>query len=218
MRSHYISPIPAKGELIMPQPALEETSTSSLTGAGLAKALAEGKFEEPPAQLIGMVKPSAKRGHINFAPAGCESWIDIPSDMIEVAKHLGHQACRDHSHPLFRLSLKEPEETQAKILLSLLSRYSAGESVAREHYRAPHTGALLDDYDRGDSGFDASGFSHLIIDNDVGGVGGLNAWTCKRCNCFEKCEWVWELFPNSKRRVKKCRQVCDCIGCRETLS
>ena len=94
---------------------------ASIDGAALEKALAEHKFDKSPTQLIGMVKSSEKPGCVSFTPAGCDSWIDVPSDMIAEAEHIGHQPCKDHSHPVFRLSLKEPTDPQAKVLMALLA-------------------------------------------------------------------------------------------------
>jgi hypothetical protein len=90
-------------------------------GVALEKALAEHKFNKSSTQLIGMVKSSEKPGCVSFTPAGCDSWVDVPSDMIAEAEHIGHQPCKDHSHPVFRLLLKEPTDPQAKVLMALLA-------------------------------------------------------------------------------------------------
>jgi hypothetical protein len=96
-------------------------SRASLDGAGLEKALAQGSLDRPATQLIGMMKASAEPGHVSFAPAGCGSWVDIPSAMIAEAQHIGHQPCEDHSHPVFRIVLNEPADPQAKVLLQLIA-------------------------------------------------------------------------------------------------
>jgi hypothetical protein len=92
-----------------------------LDGASLEKALVEGKFDKPMATLVGMVKCSANQGHLSFASAGCDSWIDLPTSMIEAAEYVGAQHCKDHSHPVFRVSLHEPTDPQAKVLMALLA-------------------------------------------------------------------------------------------------
>lgn len=94
---------------------------TTLDGPSLEKALAENKFDTPAPILIGMVKASASQGHIAFAPNGCHSWIDLPTAMIAEAEKLGDLPCKDHTHPLFRLLLKEPKDPQAKALMALLS-------------------------------------------------------------------------------------------------
>jgi hypothetical protein len=110
----------------MPQAKIRASNGgASLDGAALEKALAQGSFDQSSPQLVGMVKASEKAGHINFAPAGCGSWVDVPSGMISEAQHIGHQTCEDRSHPVFRLSLVEPSDRQAKVLLELLSARTA---------------------------------------------------------------------------------------------
>ena len=94
---------------------------TALSGPALEDALARGSFDQPKAQLIGMVKASAKSGYISFAQAGCESWVDVPSSLIAEAQQIGHQSCEGHSHPLFRLVLNEPTDPEAKALIGLLT-------------------------------------------------------------------------------------------------
>jgi hypothetical protein len=107
----------------MPQTkdATAKSGETTLSGAALENALASGSFDQPESQLIGMVKASAKRGHIGFAQAGCDNWVDLPSSLIVEAHQMGHQFCEDHSHPLFRLVLGEPKDPVAKALIGLLT-------------------------------------------------------------------------------------------------
>ena len=114
----------------------DDKNSKKLTGSALEKALAEKQFEQPAMQLVGMVKASEKQNNISFAPAGCETWTDVPSAMIEEAEHLGHQSCKDHSHPLFRLSLQEPKDPTAKVLMGLLA--SASQSPRQTPQDAMH--------------------------------------------------------------------------------
>jgi len=104
-------------------PATETTTDgAAFDGAGLEQALAEHRFDQPATgHLVGMVRPSQRKGHVSFAPSGCESWVEVPSAMIDEAEHLGERTCRDHSHPVFRLSLREPADPQAKVLMELLT-------------------------------------------------------------------------------------------------
>lgn len=94
---------------------------AALDGPALERALGEHKFDQAKTQLMGMVKASENEGHVSFAPGGCESWVDIPSAMINEAEHLGDQPCKERSHPVFRLSLNEPTDPQAKVLMQLLA-------------------------------------------------------------------------------------------------
>jgi hypothetical protein len=41
--------------------------------------------------------------------------------MIDSGEHVGHRRCDDHSHPVFRITLKEAEGDQAKVLSALLA-------------------------------------------------------------------------------------------------
>ncbi|MFC4173764.1 hypothetical protein ACFOYU_17170 [Microvirga sp. GCM10011540] len=94
---------------------------AALDGAGLEKALSDGSLDRTTTQLIGMMKASAEPGYVSFAPAGCGSWVNIPSAMIAEAHHIGHQPCKDHSHPVFRILLNEPADPQAKALMQLMA-------------------------------------------------------------------------------------------------
>ena len=99
-----------------------------ISGAELEKALNDHTFDHPPAQLTGMVKEAEKPGYINFTSAGCDAWVEIPSAMIAEAEHIGQQPCKDHSHPVFRLSLKPPTDPQSKVLMALLAARSPAQA------------------------------------------------------------------------------------------
>jgi hypothetical protein len=105
--------------------ATGKTTGTVLSGPELEDALARGVLDQPKTQLTGMVKPSSKAGHIGFTLAGCDTWVDFPTSLIAEALQIGHQACEGHSHPLFRLSLNEPEDLEAKALVALLAARSA---------------------------------------------------------------------------------------------
>ena len=92
-----------------------------LTGKSLEQALLSGALEQPALELVGMVKAAEEDGKISFSRTDCESWIDVPTDLIESAEQLGHNRCQDHSHPVFRLSLKESNDPAAQVLAALLA-------------------------------------------------------------------------------------------------
>jgi hypothetical protein len=79
-------------------------------------------------ELVGMVKSSTKDGHVAFSRTGCDGWIDLPIDMIEQAEVRGQRACKGHSHPFVKLSLKEAKDPQAQILSALLAQHVARQS------------------------------------------------------------------------------------------
>lgn len=93
------------------------------TGDALLKALDKGELTLAPATgttLAGMVKKSDQPGCIAFTPAGCDAWIDIPTSMIEKAIHIGERRCKDHSHVVVQITLKQPKDAEAQLLAKLL--------------------------------------------------------------------------------------------------
>lgn len=97
-------------------------SDESFSGADLEEALEEGTLDQTQTPLTGMVKQSEKSGHVRFSQSGCDSWVDLPTDMIEHADHVGQRPCRDHSHPVMRITVKEPKDSTGKVLRALLSQ------------------------------------------------------------------------------------------------
>ena len=93
----------------------------TFTGQTLVDALSAGEFEHPGVALTGMVKPSEQPDHVAFARGGCDTWVDLPVSMIEQAEHVGNRPCEDHSHPVFRITLSESDDPQAKLLGQLLA-------------------------------------------------------------------------------------------------
>jgi hypothetical protein len=94
---------------------------NTYTGSSLEKALKSGTFERTAIELTGMVKASQKADHISFARGGCETWIDLPTSMIDEAERLGQRSCKEHTHPVFKITFKEPKDAVAQIFASLLA-------------------------------------------------------------------------------------------------
>ena len=94
------------------------------TGKDLEKALLEDTLTSATTVIVGMVKSSEKSGHISFAQANCDKWVDVPTNMIDKAEYIGHNACQDHTHATMRIFLKQPKEEKGKILLNLLGQVS----------------------------------------------------------------------------------------------
>jgi hypothetical protein len=94
---------------------------TAYTGSSLEQALKSGTLEKPAIELVGMVKASEKANHISFARGDCETWIDLPTNLIDHAEHVGQRSCRDHVHPVCKVTLKEPKDPTAQILSSLLA-------------------------------------------------------------------------------------------------
>jgi hypothetical protein len=93
------------------------------SGDGLLKALEKGELTAPleiGTALVGMVKKSDQPGCLAFTPAGCDTWVDIPTSMIEKAVHIGERRCKDHSHVVVRITLKQPVTPEGQLLAKLL--------------------------------------------------------------------------------------------------
>ena len=99
----------------------------SYTGEALRDALQTGTLTKPPGLVIvGMVKPSDDEASIGFTGSGCDAWVDVPVAMIETAEQVGSRPCDDHSHPVFRITLTEPADHQARVLAALLGSTQRG--------------------------------------------------------------------------------------------
>lgn len=94
----------------------------TFTGADLEKALMTGALTKSGTELVGMVKSSEKAGYVSFTRSGCDSWVDLPASMIEQAEKLGQSVCKDHSHPVVKIILKEATNPEAQILSALLAQ------------------------------------------------------------------------------------------------
>ncbi len=93
-----------------------------LTGEALEKALKDDSLTRHDVTLVGMVKSGTEDGFISFTQTDCGSWIDIPTQMIEEAELVGRQSCKDHTHPIMSITLKEPKNPEARVLYALLAQ------------------------------------------------------------------------------------------------
>jgi hypothetical protein len=93
-------------------------TNESLTGQQLSKALAENTLT-PQATMTAMVRKSNDNGCVDITLSDCEAWIAIPEELIN-AKVIGSRKCKDHTHPLVELQLKQPNEPTAKALFHLV--------------------------------------------------------------------------------------------------
>ena len=61
---------------------------------------------------VAMVKPDdGKSGGLLVAvQPGCERWIPLPAAVIDRVEYLETARCKDHTHPLVRLTLRMPPE------------------------------------------------------------------------------------------------------------
>lgn len=147
----------------------------SFSGGSLEKALQEGVLTQSETVLTGVVKSSEKSGYVSFSQSGCGTWVDLPIDMIQQADHIGQRPCQGHSHPVMRITLKEPSDSQGRTLLALLAQAATNPSAEMpfdSSFRSPQfqgEGSLAPE--------SAQGSSYLIF-------------------CRPRCvEWS-RLFPN----------------------
>jgi hypothetical protein len=85
---------------------------------------------DAPLAFVGMAKEAQDDQHLLFASGtACEQWIEVPLALVERVELGGMVPCRDHSHPLVKLELKEPESEEAR-LFAALARSRAGSAPA----------------------------------------------------------------------------------------
>jgi hypothetical protein len=162
-------------------------------GTSLEQALKSDVVAPTGLLLTGMVKASENSGSVEFTNSGCGGWMTLPTDMIDQAEHLGYGTCKDHSHPVFRLTLKTPKDPQARILAELLTK-------ARQQVQTiemsqmlggmPAGGAAGAQYPPGQPGqLPMSGGSQSLRIGGggvgMGGGGVLGAWGCWDSTCTE---------------------------------
>ncbi len=191
------------------------------TGASLEKALKDDSLTKSGIVLVGMVKASELGGHIGFTRSGCQNWVDLPVEMIESAEHVGQNACKDHSHPVMKLTLKESKDPAAQILLALLAQSATapvgpmpsqgGPGSFPQGYPGQGGGGYVSPYMSGrpDGGgmpspMNSNPQSFARLAGGLGqfpGGGRLNAWGCWSSCCASHCAaghyeagpigWVW---------------------------
>jgi hypothetical protein len=187
----------------------------TFTGASLEQALKSGAIKTSGITLVGMVKPAEKEGFVSFSRTDCETWVDLPTDLIDEAEHQGEKTCRDHSHPVFRLILKEPRDREAQIFAALLAAPPPAHSHASPHpMQAQGPGPQF----RAGTGpgrspnppYPPSQSSARLQGGwggwgGWGGFGGLSAWGCWESECCE-CTRYGTCWPTGDGRV-----ICECI-------
>ena len=159
------------------------------TGAEFSKALAAGELRSP-VVLDGMAKPAENDANaILFSPAGCESWVRVPIDLIESAEHLGESTCKDHTHPHVRIHLKEAvgKSPEGMILSAMLKVWNqAGVGGGDKPQPQPWRSA---------SHFSSVGNRRGIIDQDC-----LDA-------CEDSCQDIRGRI-GFRQCLNRCQRVC----------
>ena len=110
--------------------------TRNFTPSEFMERLARDDFSvAPPLVLTGMVKNAEDENHLLFAFGFyCKDWIALPIEMIENIQWLASVPCKEHTHPLVNITIKEPESEEAKVFAAL------ARSVQPSGFRSPRMG------------------------------------------------------------------------------
>jgi hypothetical protein len=216
------------------------------TGATLEEALKNDDFELSGTEMTGMVKASKKAAHIAFTRSGCENWVDIPIGVIEKAEQLGKAPCKDHWHPIFKLTLKEPKDAEAKVFAALLAAVPQGggrppqswPADASAMHSSPPMPPQMQQMNPG-AGFSrasAQGPGRGTQQGPAGGrpqtaarmagglggfggfgnYGGLNAWGCWESECCDCILWGNCWYTGDGRCIPECLQY-SCQPCERCI-
>ena len=213
-------------------------SDKIFTGATLEEALKNDDFELSGTEMTGMVKASKKAGHIAFTRSGCENWVDIPIGVIEKAEQLGKAPCKDHWHPIFKLTLKEPKDAEAKVFAALLAAVPQGggrppqgaggpsmqpQMMPQMGSGASFSRAAAAGQGRGSPSGSTGGRPQTAarMAGGLGGFGGfgnggLNAWGCWESECCDCILWGNCWYTGDGRCVPECLQY-SCQPCERCI-
>jgi hypothetical protein len=151
-----------------------QRKNKSFSGATLEKALQEGTLNSARKSLTGMVKPSQKSGFISFSHSDCNAWVDLPTEMIEEAEYLGHSSCRDHTHPMMKISLTEPKSDEGRVLYALLAQAESGPATSMSMDQVFHAGLWKGQGDLRSAG--QQGVPVGALSRMMGGFGGFRGF------------------------------------------
>lgn len=94
--------------------------TRKYSPAEFIERLKNEEFNSKPLIFVGVLKAAEDEQHLMFANgAYCNNWTSIPVDAIESIELISVIPCKDHSHPLVRLTMKEPASEEAKMFASM---------------------------------------------------------------------------------------------------
>jgi hypothetical protein len=145
----------------------------ALSGEELEKALREDRLESQSSiVLTGMIDSAEEEGFLRFTLAGCENWVELPTSIVQQAVVVGRKPCRDHSHAVVELTLKEPKGAAERVLHSLLAQ-----SLARRP--APETD--MSGGVRG-GGPQSRGVATMRVGGGFGYDAGCSVYPCGTCN------------------------------------
>jgi hypothetical protein len=172
--------------------------SETLGGKALEAALRSDDFASSGIELVGMLKAADEKGKISFSHTDCEGWIDIPSELIEGATQVGSSPCRDHTHPVFKITLRASDDPAAQVLSSLLAAQSAPPMhghperlMSEPSMRRRPAGPPNHSHDQMYAAMRLGGG----VGVGIGPGGGLNAWGCFQSWCCS-CGWHVDRYGN----------------------
>lgn len=197
-------------------------------GESLIAALASGDAGTTNVYL-GMVKASDTDRHLAFAPGACdEGWLDLPQEIVGEAEVLRQMPCKEHTHPLVKLTIVTDPKNQLHALthqlLTTAVRRASGSGTqpsSADAFGPPPS--VTDRFLSGDDSFDMPPTTGEVPWNtpsamigfpggqpaSPGSAGTLGAWGCfpSTCGCAESRYDHW-----SRRWVCVRRNKCTrCI-------
>lgn len=99
--------------------------TKQYTPAEFIEKLKGETDQSKPLVFVGMLKAAEDDQHLMFANgASCAHWTPVPVERIEGIEWISEVACKDHSHPLVKMTLKPPASEEAMMYASLAQSIS----------------------------------------------------------------------------------------------
>jgi hypothetical protein len=86
------------------------------SGSELEEALRSGSLDQRSYEIEGMITHSEQRG-ILFSLGDCETWVELPLELVESAERTGDRPCRNAIYPVFRIRFKELSDPANQQLL-----------------------------------------------------------------------------------------------------
>ena len=93
--------------------------------------------------FTGMIKPTEGDDEsIMFARVGdCGTWVKVSASQVDDIKLLHTVRCKDHTHPLVHLFMKEPQSSEGKAFAALANLHSSPPPAPAGALMAPHFAA-----------------------------------------------------------------------------
>ena len=86
------------------------------SGSELEEALRSGSLKQRSYEIEAMIN-SEKPG-VLVSLGDCETWVELPLELLESAERTGDRPCRNAIHPVFRIKFKKPSDQASQQLLA----------------------------------------------------------------------------------------------------